>query len=202
MRVIDSIEEPFDILIASHDAWETEKLHRWVIRMDAHVHAPLIACRHDGSKEVAHVLTECIAVDILIECEKRAELAYWVEVFLRDVAIDKALSLDDDVLDHTVVVLLGHVLRHLISLCILFIGIILLCTFALEDVTLEIAELHLIEIERSATVSPRVVEIGTRPVEHRHEVIADGLHASLAEVSETDLVFLDEFVTVRTTILD
>ena len=93
-------------------------------------------------------------------------------------------------------------LRLLVGLCILFVGIILLCTFSLEDVTFEIAELHLVEIERGAAICPSVIEIGTCPVEHRHEVVADCLHASLAKVCKTDLVFLDQLIAVGTAILD
>ena len=64
--IIDSIEEPFDILVTGYDTRKTEELHRRVVRMDAHIHAPLIACWHDSSEEVTHILAQSIAVDILI----------------------------------------------------------------------------------------------------------------------------------------
>ena len=61
MRVIDSIEEPFDILLACHDTRKAENLERRIVRMDTHVYAIFLAYRHYRSKEISHVLTELVA---------------------------------------------------------------------------------------------------------------------------------------------
>ena len=45
-----------------------------------------------------------------------------------------------------------------------------------------------------------MVKISTRPVKHRHEVVADGMYALRREIAETLLVVLDELVPVRATV--
>ena len=74
MLVWNSIEEPLNILCVAYDTWESEYRIRRIVRMNAHIDVVLIAYRHDSLEPGLHVVLKLSLVDVLIECEKVAEL--------------------------------------------------------------------------------------------------------------------------------
>ena len=79
---------------------------------------------------------------------------------------------------------------------------VLLRILALQDVDVEIGELCEAEIEVARAIGIRVQKVCACPVEHGHEVVADGVDAFCREVAQALLVVLDELVSVRTGIFD
>ena len=116
MRVVDSSEEPFYVFLGCHDAREAEDRERRVVRMDTHVHAAFLAYRHDGRKEVAHVLAQLVLGYAVVERQELAEELDRVLVVFADVSADEALGLHDDVLDELVLPFRGHVCAEFIDL--------------------------------------------------------------------------------------
>ena len=62
---------------------------------------------------------------------------------------------------------------------------------ALQDMQLERGEGDVIETQRFGAVRQRIGQIGARPVEDRHEVVADGVDAAGREVAQRLLIVGD-----------
>ena len=92
MRVIYSIEEPFDILCTCHDARKAENLERRIVRMDAHVDAILLAYWHYSSKEISHVLSKLIASYAFILLQQSLEDRNRIKISFLDVSVDESLK--------------------------------------------------------------------------------------------------------------
>ncbi len=179
--------------------------------MDTHVDVVLLADRHDSLEPVLHVSLELLLVDAIVEFEEVAELLHRSRVTLAEVARYKALSLDDDILDHGMIELRSSGLLYLVSLSHEVASPLMLLgerspvgtrSLTLEDVDVEIGKLSPVHVEVVSPVRVVVGEVGTSPVEHRHEVVADALHTLFAEVAEALFVDLNLFVAVGTRIFD
>ena len=211
MRIVHGIEEPFDILIRSHDTGKSEHRERWVVRMHAHVHPALLANRHDGTQEVLHVLTKLILCDAVVERKQLTEEFYRLLVVFADVAAYKTLGLHDYVLHKLMLVLGGHLLPKGIDLgkdvavrshaWNLEPGPFLTGTLTADYVYVEICKFRIREIQIRGSVRIRVLKIGAGPVEHRHEVVADRVDAFCREVTQAFLVVLYQLIPVRTAVL-
>ena len=77
---------------------------------------------------------------------------------------------------------------------------ILTSAFTLQDIDIKVGKLAPVHIEVVGSVRIVVRQIGTCPVQNRHEVVTDALDAFLTQVAETLLVNLNLMITVRTTI--
>ena len=106
-----------------------------------------------------------------------------------------------------------HGLSQLVALCQhvaafantsreLELGPLLASTWTLQDINVEVGKLGIVEIEVRSTVGVIVEQVGTSPVQHGHEVIADAVDALGREVAQRLLIHLDLVVAVRATILD
>ena len=84
--------------------------------MYAHIHATLLAGRHDSLEEVFHVFAQLLLVYSFIQIEELAELLDRSLVVLAKVAADEALRLDDDILYQLMVFLGRHRFSQLIAL--------------------------------------------------------------------------------------
>ena len=102
MRVIDGIEEPFDILFACNDTRKSQDLEWRVVRMYAHIDAILLADRHYGSKEISHILAKLVSCNALILLQQSLEYRYRIEVSLLYISVHKSLSLDYDRIDQVI----------------------------------------------------------------------------------------------------
>ena len=215
MLVVDSFQEPLDVLVVSDDAWQAENLERRVVRMDTHVHVALLADRHYGSEEVGHVLAQLVAVYALVQGEELSEKLYGMLVALLEVAADESLCLYHDVLDESVVFLRIHGQAQLLHLPQYISSVrlsvrsehlkvlpVVDSALAFEYVYVKIGELRDAEIEVACAVGVRVEQVSACPVEHWHEVIAYAVYALLAEVGERLLIHLYLLLTVGTAILD
>ena len=130
-------------------------------------------------------------------------------VVLFDISTHEALSLHDNVLHQLMIVLRSHlvlqffhllqdVTAHGLTLC-LPVG---LSTLALQDMNIEVSKLWEREVQVGTSVGVVVEQVGTCPVKHRHEVIADGMNTLKREVSQTFLISLYLLISVGTGILD
>ena len=208
-----SIEEPLDILFSTDDAWQAENLDRGIVGVDAHVHAVLLAGGHDGFEEVFHVGTQLSLVDAFIEVEELTELLDGRLVVLAEVTRYEALGLDDDGLNQLVVLLRCHGLGQFVAfgndtaaltptLWELELLPLLASTRAFEDIDVEVSKLGIVEVEVGGSVGIVVEQVGTGPVEHRHEVVANAVDALGREVTKRLLIDLDLMVAIRTAVFD
>ena len=158
MLVGHSIEQPVYILCRAHDAGKTKNLDRRIVGVYAHIHVALIANGHDSLKKVLHVGAQPGLIYSFVKVEKLAELLNGCFVVLTEVAGNEALCLYNDVFHQLMVLLRGHGLSQLITLCEdvatyapplrEFEGSpFLTCTFALEDVNVEISKLSVVEVK-------------------------------------------------------
>ena len=132
VRVVHSLEEPFNVLVARYDARQAEYGEWWIVRVYAHVHAVLVAGWHYGRKEVAHVLPQLLFRDAFVKVEQLAEQFNGVFVVLRNVAVDEALCLHDNVLYKLVVVCRGHSLLQFLHLGHHLGAVVFFCAFAFQ----------------------------------------------------------------------
>ena len=202
MRIRYSIQEPLNILIAGYHTWQTQQRHWRVIWVYTHIHIVFIACRHDSLKEIFPVGTQLISIDSIVQTEQFLEQHNRLLILLSDITIYKALSLHDDSIHQRSIIFRSHRLSHLSSFRQFIGSIVSLTTLTLQDILIEIHELHLIEEKARRTVFPWVIQFCASPVQHRHEIIADSMNAALTQISQTHLVILDELVAFRSTILD
>ena len=108
MRVWNSVEEPTDILGSAHDARQPKDGNGRVVGVDTHVHPAFLACRHDSFEEILHVGLQLRLVDAFVEIQELVEKFQGMFVVLAEIAADKALCLDDDILYELVVALGRH----------------------------------------------------------------------------------------------
>ena len=213
MLVGYGIEEPLDIILGADNAWQTEDLNGGIVGMNAHIHVAFLASRHDGLQEILHVGTELRLVDTFVQVEEIAELLDGSIVVLTEVSADEALCLDDDRLHQLVIFLGRHGLGQFISFSQdissfaytfgeLELRPFLTGTFTLQDIDVEVGELSIVEIQVRGAVGIGMQQIRAGPVEHRHEVIANGVDALCREVAQTLLIDLDLLVAVGSAIFD
>lgn len=70
--------------------------------MYAHIYAVLLAHRHNGGKEIPHVLAERIAVDTFVQSQQIPEYIHRILVAFLDVAVYESLRLYDNRIDKAV----------------------------------------------------------------------------------------------------
>ena len=170
--------------------------------MHAHPHVPLPADRHDGFEEVAEILAELVAGDALVRLHQGAESGHGRAFAVAERAVDEALRLDDEGVDQLLLLRVGDRAVQRLDLLQHVLREILLRAFALEDLDVEIGEADPVEIQRRGPVGHGVLQVGARPVDHGHEVVADRMDAAAAQVLQALLVGLDQRVAAGTGVLD
>ncbi len=116
MRVVYGLQEPLNVVVACHDAWQSEYLEGWIVRVNAHVHVAFIAYRHDSGKKIAHVFAQLVLADVVIARQKFSEQLYRMLVALLEIAAHEALCLDNDILYELMLSLGSHLLAQLLHL--------------------------------------------------------------------------------------
>ena len=170
--------------------------------MHAHAHVPLPADRHDGFEEVAEILAELVPGDALVRLHQGAEFGHRRAVAVAERAVDEALRLDDEGVDQLGLLRIGDRAVQRLDLLQHFLREILLRAFALEDLDVEIGESDPVEIQRRGPVGHGVLQVGARPVDDGHEVVADCMDAAASQVRQALLVGLDQRVAVGAGVLD
>ena len=181
--------------------------------MHTHIHIALLAHRHDRLEEILHVLTKLLLVDTLVKIQELTEFLHRSLIVLAEVATHETLCLDDDILHQLMILLGGHRLRQGISLGQHVTALAYPCrelklcpfltgTLTLQDIDIEVGKLSIVEIQVRGPVRILMKQVCTRPVEHRHKIIADAVDTLGREVTQTLLVHLYLMVTVRTAVLD
>ena len=148
MRVIDGIEEPFDILFACNDTRKSQDLEWRVVRMYTHIDAILLTYWHYGSKEISHILAKLVSCDALILLQQSLEYRYRIEVSLLDVSVDKSLGLDDDGINEIVLFSLCNDFIKFLDLSENLRLIISLSTLASKNLDIKICKTCIIKVKR------------------------------------------------------
>ena len=190
VRIVHSVQEPSDVLVARHDARQPQYLQGWIVGMHTHIHPILLTHRHDSREEITHVLAQGITVYTFIQAEQLAEDFHRLLVVFLDISVHEPLCLDNDVFHQLMVVLRCH---HGLFPFHLFHDVrpvVGLCPFTFQDAAIEISEVGTVEIERRRAVRVRVLQVGTRPVEHGHEIVAYRLDACLTQIGQTHDIIL------------
>ena len=202
VRIVYSIQEPSNILFIGHDTRQAQNLERRVIGMHTHIHAVFFAYRHNGSQEITHVLTQRSTVDSVIQCQQVAENSHRILVAFLDISVYESLCLHDNRINQFVFLGFGNHFIQFSHLAQFFFRIVRLSTFAFQNHRIEISETYAVEIQRTGTVCPRMLQVGTHPVDDRHKIITYRLHAAFAQIGKAHLIVLNQLVAFRTGILD
>mmetsp|Transcript_24131 Transcript_24131/g.61694 ORF Transcript_24131/g.61694 Transcript_24131/m.61694 type:complete len:250 (+) Transcript_24131:811-1560(+) len=164
--------------------------------MDGHVHACHLGDGDNSLEEVSEIGAQAVGVDALVG----------VECFLEGFERVSVCHLAWKPRDHRPLKSLSRRRAHLLiargcpSLCI--VVVLGACTGSLKDVELECCKVVSIESKRPRTVLPFVLEVGARPIDNRHEVVAEDVEAASAEIAHRLLVSLDVLVAVASTLFD
>ena len=116
--------------------------------MYAHIYAVLLAHRHNGGKEIPHVLAERIAVDTFVQSQQIPEYIHRILVAFLDVAVYESLRLYDNRIDKAVFFGFGDGLVQFGHFSQLFGGVILFGSLTLQNAQVEIGKAHPVEVER------------------------------------------------------
>ena len=179
MRIIYRIQEPCYIFFIGYYARQSEYLERRIVGMDAYIYPVFFANRHDGSKEIAHVLAQGIAVDTLIQCQQPFKNCHRILISFPNISVDEALRLYDYRINKFILFGFGN---HFIEFCHFaefFIGIVLFGILTLQNLHIEVSKAHTVVIQRTGSVCPRMLQIGTYPVNYGHKVITDRFYPTL-----------------------
>ena len=160
------IEHPSDPLRVRHDARQAEDVARRVVGMDAEPHSKLLRRRHDFLEEPAVVGADRLAPDAVVALQRLAQP--------RDVvAVEGARQPRHDRMEQRLAVAFRRLLEPRGGLRAHFRGIVVLRRLAAQHVDLEGRHPMRLEPQAGAAPRDRRGEVGARPVEKRHEVVAD-----------------------------
>ena len=169
--------------------------------MNAHVYAVLSAHWHHGLEEIHEVGPQRVTVDSVVQREQLSEMLHGGGIVLGDVPVHEALGLDYQRVYEGVPVFGSHDRVEGLYPCEHFRGIVVLRSRAPEYAYVEIGEARIVEIQRRGAVLHRMRKVGTRPVEHGHEVVADCPDSALAEVAQALYIGLYQGIPLGTGIL-
>ena len=110
---------------------------------------------------------------------------------VKRVALFRTRQTGDDVAGQTRFVFIAHVGEAFICLSNLFGGVVRFRARTLEDMQLKGGKLNLVKTQRFGAVRQNVFQVGTGPVENRHEVVAHGTNTALSQVTQALLVVGD-----------
>ena len=180
---VDHFQQILDILLVAEDAGESEHGEGGIVGMDDHAASALFGDGNDLGEEEPEVFLELRAVDVVVFGEH-----------LADVFDGHALEAGEVVDDIGFEFLALGVGEGLVVFPGFFDGLGRAAAFrpvAFEDEDVEGDEGAAVEEESLGAVLEPVTEVGSHPVEHRHEVVGDDMDAAFGEVAEGYLVILD-----------
>ena len=167
-----------------HDARQAEQRKRRIVGMAAQVDAEAAGMRRHLGQEIGQVLAQFVRTYAVIGRQMRLQR---VE---RPVLL-RARQPGDDVRGEPFLARLVHprntprrFRRHLA-------GIALRGALALQHMDVEGGEIGEVEAHRPAAIRQRPGKLGARPVEHRHEIVADGPDAGPRQVFEAAAIVDD-----------
>ncbi len=139
------------------------------------------AYRHDGAQEIGHIFTQLCFINVVVLRQTRAEL-------VKGVALFRSRQAGDDIASQFIDICFAHRLEIDLSLTLLFFTVIRFRSRAFKDMQLKGGESDLIETQRPGAVRQLIFQIGARPVEDRHKVVAHGIDAAGREVADALLI--------------
>ena len=127
---------------------------------------------------------QLFGVDILVAVERLLELRYRKTLL-------RAGQPCDHVAGEQLFVCIAHFGIAAQCLSFVHVRILFLSTGTLEDEQVESHESRPFETQRLRSVRHRVGQVGTRPVQYRHEVVGDAVNAAPGKVADALLVVVD-----------
>ncbi|MNS41113.1 hypothetical protein D3C72_734580 [compost metagenome] len=156
--------------LGGEDARQAEKRPRRIIAMGADVDADFFGNRRHLGEKVDQILLQPFAVDAVIGAQLFQKLG-------ERITIRRARQTRADIAPERC----DFCIRHLSeAFCRFFyqpVRIIGLCVGALQDVNIEGGEIGKIEAHRLRAVFGFPAQVGAGPVQHGHEIVADGADA-------------------------
>ena len=188
-------DHPAHVLLITHDAGQPEDGPGRIVRMDGHADARFLADGHDLVEKVVQVLPQAGVVDALIAFEHVLEL-------LRRQVVHRAGKPQQDGIRQRTAALPVQGLEEAARPVQGLRGIVPFRPGALQNEQVEGSHTGGIIFQHAAAVFHRKSQIGARPVQNGHEVVADHLHPGPGEVAEALLVHFQVMLPVSGTRLD
>lgn len=94
----------------------------------------------------------------------------------------------DDIAGQLVDIRRAHRLKVNVRLLLFFSAIVSFGARAFKDVQFKSGESNLVKTQRFGAISQLIFQIGTRPVQNRHEVIAHGINTAGRQIADALLI--------------
>ena len=144
-------------------------------------HAGFFRNRNDSAQEIRHVFTQLLLINIAVFRQTRAELVQRVPLF-------RTRQASNDIAGQLLNVRFTGGIEPFKGLLLLFSGVIRFGARAFQNVQLKRRKGNLVETQRFRAVRHLIFQVGTRPVQNRHEVIADRINAAGRQVANALLI--------------
>ena len=192
---VDGIEDLPVMRLGRHDARQAEQREGRIVRVAAQAHAQLFGQRRHLRQEVDHVLLQLGLGDIVVFREVQLHI-------VEREFLCRAGQAKDDVAGELLLAGVIHLGEALRGLGDHIVGEALGSARALEDVDVECGEVDQVKAHAARAARTLPGQIGAGPVEHRHEVVADGLETGLGKVPHRGLPTLDMSLPLALLLLD
>ena len=163
--------------------------------MDNQLYTGFVGNRSDFLQEVNQVGTQFFRCDVFVAVEFLLEL-------LQCEALFRTGQSGNHVADEQLLVGIRHLLKTSFGLGLLFVGVVVFGTGTLQQEEVEGDESGTFETQGAAAVGQFVSEVGTRPVQYRHEVVGYDVHATLTEITQAFFIIIDVFLEISCLSLD
>jgi hypothetical protein len=194
-RAVDRIEDIFVVRFGRHDPRQAKQRERGIVGVAAEPQSQLFGLGHDLLEEVQEVPPQLVPADIAIFGQMRPHI-------LKRHGFRGAGQTHGDIPAELLLVIFAH-RRHAASrfigdgICVVGAG-----AGTLEDMDVEGCEIIDVEAHARAAIGHGPAQIGARPIENGHEIIADHLHAAIGEITHGNLVVGDVLAPVALLLLD
>ncbi len=184
VQTVHGFFQPLHIFLRRNNARQTQNRTWWVIRMHRQFNARFLRNRHDGAQEGRHMLAQFRFVDAVILRQLRLKLLQGVTLF-------GAWQTGDNIAHQGAFLFCAHGGKALSGGLLLGSAVILFRSRTLQQIKLEGRKSVGVEAQRFCAIRQRPGEVGSRPVQHRHEVVADGINAAGSQIAYRLLIIGD-----------
>ena len=181
INAIDRFFQPLHIFDSRNDTWQAEDRARRIVRMHGQTHADFFCHWHNRPQEYRHIIAQIVLTDAVIFSETRTELIQRIALFCTRQA-------SNDIAGQLFNFCIAHGIEVVQRLALFFGGIIRFSSRALQNVKFEGRKSNLVKTQRFGTIRQLIFEVGTRPVEDRHEVIAHRIDTTGRQITDTLLI--------------
>ena len=170
------LEQPVDILCRRDDARQAQNIAWRIVGMDAQAHAKLFGKRHHGTQECLTVAANISVGQSVIQGERGAQT-------VDGVAVISAGQPGHDAGEQGLTVRLAAGVEPAFGGLLNVRIVIRFSAIALQHEHLERGHLHRIEAQGGAATRQGRIKRGSRPVQQRHEIVADSFDATGGQIA-------------------